>query len=219
MHDGIFGQCVAYIYTVEFQKRGLPHCHYLFTLASPYKLLTADAIDSVISTAWPDPTVDSELFNLVKRHMVHGPCGLLNPNAPCMVNGKCSKGYPKQFQSQTTIDNHAYPRYNRPDDGKSYEVGGHMLDNRWIVPYNAFLLKRFLAHINVECTINFGCLAYIMKYFKKLRDSGTLQLKNENDEIERFIQGLYLHHHLSLSVAYLSTRAILFSYRGCLADI
>ncbi|CAG8712854.1 3936_t:CDS:1, partial [Acaulospora morrowiae] len=38
--------------------------------------------------------------------MVHGPCGKLNPKAPCMINDgmgqkRCAKRYPKQFQSET----------------------------------------------------------------------------------------------------------------------
>ncbi|KAF7776774.1 hypothetical protein Agabi119p4_5167 [Agaricus bisporus var. burnettii] len=123
--------------------------------------------------------------------MIHGPCGTLNLHASCMMNGKCSKGYPKPFQPQTIIEGHAYPLYCCPDDGRCYNVGGHMLDNRWVVPHSIHVLKRYGSHINVECIIHFGCLAYIMKYFKKPRDSGTLQLKNKNDEIERYIQGCY----------------------------
>lgn len=31
-HKGVFGHAVAYIYTIEFQKRGLPHMHLLIVL-------------------------------------------------------------------------------------------------------------------------------------------------------------------------------------------
>lgn len=34
---GIFGKCIAWVYTIEFQKRGLPHAHILLTLETPYK--------------------------------------------------------------------------------------------------------------------------------------------------------------------------------------
>jgi len=49
---GIFGQAVAYMYTIEFQKRGLPHTvHILIFLKEPHKLLTPDDIDSCISAS------------------------------------------------------------------------------------------------------------------------------------------------------------------------
>ena len=46
--------------------------------------------------------------------------------------------------------------------------------------------------MNVESTINFESMAYIMKYFKKGGDWGTVTLRNSNDEIECFLQGHYL---------------------------
>ena len=48
--------------------------------------------------------------------MLHGPCGNAYPNAPCMVNGKCSKHYPKKFCSETTIDEDGFVSYRRRDD-------------------------------------------------------------------------------------------------------
>ncbi|KAG4068670.1 hypothetical protein HA402_002361 [Bradysia odoriphaga] len=36
-HNGIFGRHVAHVYTIEFQKRGLPHAHILVVLALEYK--------------------------------------------------------------------------------------------------------------------------------------------------------------------------------------
>ena len=97
LKDGIFGASVAHVYVIEFQKCGLPHMHLLIFLKREYKLLTPETIDSVISAQWPDPTTQPHLFNAVKKYMVHGPCGPLNKDAPCMKNGKCIHGYPKNF--------------------------------------------------------------------------------------------------------------------------
>ena len=52
--NGVFGQAVAYVYTIEFQKRDLPHMHCLIFLKDPYKLITTEAIDSCIRAYWPD---------------------------------------------------------------------------------------------------------------------------------------------------------------------
>jgi hypothetical protein len=89
--DGIFGPCVAYVYTIEFQKRGLPHMHLLLFLKPGCKLTTTTEIDSVISATLPDRNRDPKLFETISSCMVHGPCGAFNPRAPCMENGKCTK--------------------------------------------------------------------------------------------------------------------------------
>jgi hypothetical protein len=45
---------------------------------------TPEQIDSVISAEIPDPIADPLAYALVAEHMMHGPCGKLNPNSPCM---------------------------------------------------------------------------------------------------------------------------------------
>ena len=96
LKDGLFGPCIAHIYAIEFQKKGFPHMHLLLILKHEYKLLSPDIINSIISAEWPDPDMHPQLFEYVKRFMVHGPCGALNPNAPCMRDGKCICGFPIQ---------------------------------------------------------------------------------------------------------------------------
>ena len=187
---GIFGRAVAYVYTIEFQKRGLPHIHLLIFLKEPYKLLTPEAIDSCIWARWPDPETQPLLFETVKRCMVHGPCGALNPNAPCMVDGKCSKGYPKNFQDSTSMDRNGYPLYFRPDDGRKYKVGNHWLDNRWIVPYPPWPCAFLDCHMNAECATSIGSIKYPFKYVHKGPDRALLEY--QRDEIRRWIDGRYI---------------------------
>jgi len=70
-NHGIFGLTVAYVYTIEFQKWGLPHMHLLIFLHEPHKVLTPEAVDSCIWARWPDPEQYPKLSATVKRCMVH----------------------------------------------------------------------------------------------------------------------------------------------------
>ncbi|XP_045456269.1 uncharacterized protein LOC123666107 [Melitaea cinxia] len=67
----------------------------------------------------PDQDEDPTLYDIVVRNMIHGPCGALNPNSPCMHEGKCSKKFPKPYQSQTSTGDDGYPKYRRlsPEEG------------------------------------------------------------------------------------------------------
>ena len=132
---------VAHIYVIEFQKRGLPHAHLLLILADSCKLRNPSDIDSVISAEIPDPNTEPQLHDVIRSTMVHGPCGILNRNAVCMANDKCSKDYPKQFQEETVLAVNGYPNYQRRDNGMTINVGRYQVDNRWIVPYNPYLSK------------------------------------------------------------------------------
>lgn len=189
---GVFGHTAAYVYTIEFQKRGLPHMHSLIFLKEPHKLSSPKAIDSCIWARWPDPETEPLLFETIKKCMVHGPCGALNPRAPCMENGKCTKGYPKPFQAFTVMDPHGYPHYYRPDDGRAFEVRGHMLDNRWIVPYSPFLCGTFNCHINTECAFSLGTFKYAFKYIQKGSDLATVAITDKNNEILRWKNGHFI---------------------------
>ena len=195
MHEiykgGVLGQAVAYIYTVEFQKRGLPHVHLLVFLARHDKLRNPADVDSVISSVWPDPQTQPLLFETIRRCMIHGPCGDANRNAPCMDNGSCTKHFPKSFQDETVMDDQGYPKYRRPNDGRSFEVRNVQVDNRWIVPYNPYLSAKYNCHINVEAAVSFASLKYITKYIHKGHDRATLELQQQ-DEIKRYVDARYV---------------------------
>ena len=60
--DDIFGKCVAHVYVIEFQKRGLPHAHILIWLSHSCKIKTADDVDSIISAELPP---DPETFHIL----------------------------------------------------------------------------------------------------------------------------------------------------------
>jgi hypothetical protein len=108
-----------------------------------------------------------------------------------MEKGVCSKGYPKKFQEKTIIPDggHGYPLYARPDNGRIIEKNGFKFDNRWVVPYNEFLLVKFDCHINVEFIGSFLTIKYVYKYVHKGADVSTVTIGAEldKDEISQFI--------------------------------
>jgi hypothetical protein len=80
--NGVLGVSVAHVFIIEFQKRSLPHMHLIIFYYHDSKLKTLEDINSLLSVELPDPNTESELYHLVVKYMVHGPCGILNPNAP-----------------------------------------------------------------------------------------------------------------------------------------
>ena len=60
----VFGETRCWMYSIEWQKRGLPHAHILIWLINK---ITPDEIDNVISAEIPDSTVDPELFEIVTK--------------------------------------------------------------------------------------------------------------------------------------------------------
>ena len=128
--------------------------------------------------------------------MVHGPCGTLNKNSPCMVDGECSKDYPKDFQSTTSLAVNGYPIYKREDNGRTIQVGNHDIDNRWIVPYNPYLSKKYKAHINLEACTSIKSVKYLFKYVYKGHDCANVEVAESNElnhEVSRYMDAKYVH--------------------------
>ncbi|XP_057456402.1 uncharacterized protein LOC130747469 [Lotus japonicus] len=196
-----FGKAIAGMYTIEFQKRGLPHAHILLWLHPLDKLNTIEKIDSVICDELPDPVKYPKLFELVSSMMVHGPCGLSNKSSPCMKNGKCSKFFPKKFVDVTSFDNDGFPIYKRRRTGVTTNRRGVELDNRFVVPYNAKLLMKYRAHINIEYCNKSNCIKYLFKYINKGVDRVTVSMSSgvpaangleQVDEIQQYYDCRYL---------------------------
>ncbi|XP_065680663.1 uncharacterized protein LOC136094575 [Hydra vulgaris] len=191
---GVLGKLVSHVQVIEFQKRGLPHVHTLLHFVNADKLETAEDIDSLISAEIPDPAVDPELFEIIKSCMIHGPCGILNPDSPCMKDGKCTKKFPKEFNPHTVAIFNGYSRYRRVDNGRIVNIKGNQVDNRWVVPYNPWLSKKYQAHINVEACMTIKSVKYLYKYIYKGHDCANVVINEQvnHDEINTFLNCRYV---------------------------
>ncbi|XP_020972552.1 uncharacterized protein LOC110269208 [Arachis ipaensis] len=157
----------AVVYTIEFQKHGLPHAHILLFLHHDDKFPTEKDMDRIISAEIPNKVNDPLYYEAVEKHMMHGPCGSIRKDSPCMKNGQCMRHFPKRFVASTTIDEDGYPVYRRRDDGKIITKSGVELDNRYVVPHNRKLLLKYGAHINVEWCNQSRSIKYLFRYVNK----------------------------------------------------
>ncbi|XP_042942780.1 uncharacterized protein LOC122276962 [Carya illinoinensis] len=185
----IFGKISAYVYVIEHQKRGLPHAHFLIILRQDWKLYAPESFDEIVSAELPDKDNNLHLYTAVVKHMMDGPCGVLNPTNVCMKNSCCKNNYPKQFVSNTVVGNDCFPIYKRCNNGRTAKIRGHDLDNRWVVPYNPYLLAMFDCHINVEICSTIKAVKYLYKYIYKGHDRVAFNLVSKQstqqiDEIE-----------------------------------
>jgi hypothetical protein len=185
----VFGQPAAKIHVIEFQKRGLPHAHMLLILTPLNKPRTKEAIDGLVKAEIPDETTHPRLAQIVLKHMIHGPCGIQNQHSPCMVNGDCSKGFPKPFQEETNENVDGYPRYRRRQSTEQHKVRNHLVDNRWVVPYNPYLSLKYNCHINVEVCASIKSVKYLFKYVYKGHDCADIEIVEsgllEHNEIKQ----------------------------------
>ncbi|KAB2602049.1 hypothetical protein D8674_003054 [Pyrus ussuriensis x Pyrus communis] len=169
IEKGVLGSVVAYAYVIEFQKRGLPHVHMLVVLDENDKINNPDEYDRIVRAEIPNEDVEPQLYNVVLKHMIHGPCGIHNPLSPCMKNGSCKRKFPNHL--------HQSPRGNRLPVSLNRQ-GNIMVDNSWVIPYNPWLLLRYDCHINVEICASIKSVKYLYKYVYKGPDRVTVEFQD-----------------------------------------
>lgn len=109
----------------------------------------------------------------------------------------CRNHYPREFTSFTKHSEDGYPTYRRRDTGESVRIRGVALDNRWVIPYNPYLLASFDCHINVEICSTIKAVKYLYKYVYKGHDKISVSVVPNSevqviDEIERYQSGRWV---------------------------
>ncbi|CAH1440547.1 unnamed protein product [Lactuca virosa] len=195
----ILGVVRAYVYVVEFQKRCLPHAHFLLIMRPEHKMTNVDHYDKMVCAEFPDPKKYPKMHEIVVKHMMHGPCGHLRETSPCMQGEpkQCRWRYPRQFNEAMTQGEDSYPLYRRRNNGIEVNVRGNTLDNRWVVPYNPKLLMMFNCHMNVEVCSSIKSVKYAFKYVYKGHDKQVVHIDQDGaepiiNEIKRYQDARYV---------------------------
>ncbi|VDL66325.1 unnamed protein product, partial [Nippostrongylus brasiliensis] len=189
----ILGEVLAYVMVTEFQKRGLPHCHMLLILKNDFKPRIGTEVDKFCSAEVPNAAEEPELFEAVKKFMVHRRCGVFDPTSPCMKDGKCSKKFPKELRTSTSVEFDGFPHLRRR--GQSFvSIDGNDYGDEWVVPYNPYLLLKYNSHINVEICGMITAVKYLYKYVYKGTDKARLRIGNNEtvDEIKQYLNARYV---------------------------
>ncbi|VDL83924.1 unnamed protein product, partial [Nippostrongylus brasiliensis] len=189
----ILGEVQAYVMVTEFQKRGLPHCHMLLILKNDFKPRIGSEVDTFCCGEVPNAQEEPELFEAVKKFMVHRRCGASDPNSPCMRDGHCSKKFPKELRNATSVHFDGYPELRRR--GQYFiSIDENEYGDQWIVPYNPYLLLKYNSHINVEICGMITAVKYLYKYVYKGTDRARIRIGNNEsvDEIKQYLNARYV---------------------------
>ena len=63
---------------------------------------------------------------------------------------KCTRYFSKKNVENTTFDVDGYPLYKKRDTRQIIKKGDYVIDNRYLVSHNRYLLLKYNAHINVD---------------------------------------------------------------------
>ena len=183
--DGIFGEAVAYVEVIEFQKRGLPHVHLVLWLR---RRPTLDEVDEIVCAEIPNVSTHPELHALVSQCMIHT-CR----EGVCLDEfGHCKKHFPMAYCNFTHYDdaNQSFVHYRRrsPENGGNTIIVGDeggsrppsVITNAFVVPYNPHLSLRYGAHINVLIATSALAIKYLFKYVYKGPDRTMYRIARQS---------------------------------------
>ena len=159
----------------------MPHAHILVTLKPDSKLSTINDIDKFMSAEIPDSEDDPILYRIVVNNMMHGPC-----DNRCIIDGKCSKHFPKEFQEETVLSADGYLYYKRRNNNRTIVRHNQNVDNRFVVAY----CQRVSSVKSVK---------YLYKYVYKGYDAANITIEEndtdrviDHDEIRSYIETRYV---------------------------
>ena len=135
---------------------------------------------------------------------MHGPCGDLNPQCPCMEQGRCRYGYPKPLREETFLRENVFPYYRRRDSAIrtprrcDKSVGGTVQSGA---------APAVQVHINIEICTTIHCIKCIYKYVHKGANRALIEARQRQqqtrtatplepvDEVQQCLDTRYIAPH------------------------
>jgi len=225
----ILGPVAAYFYSIEPQKRGMPHIHMVIINELQEDSNTPFFVNDYISAEIPDKPDDDDqseiaqqqrrLYEIITLLFLHD----CSDTSSCRVDGKCTKRFPKKHSQTTVLNTDNYTDYRRrpppPDGIKKSELSktaqqsyGNIfekktrsgvivpMDNSRVVSYNPFLALKYNCHHNLEFIGLQKCEDYTFKYVLKGNDMAYVEVKRDGQTVQDFDE--IAHHY---KVRYLSS--------------
>ena len=169
-----WGQLIHFFERVEFQNRGAAHTHCcLWTTESKAVMITNNTIRSDL----PDPELEPELYDLVKKHQIHT-CSQQHCGGPAPLGQTCKRNFPRQFATST---------YYKCDELR-YVYKCITEEDRWIVPYHAPTLLIWNAHMNAQYVTSSGLGRYLTKYVVKPEPTHIFNI-SDGDHYRKHVMG------------------------------
>ncbi|XP_066162009.1 uncharacterized protein [Oryza sativa Japonica Group] len=174
-----FGKVLAVLYTVEFQKRGLPHIHCLVWLAAATADVSASIIDGFICAEIPDYDTDRLGYELVSEFMMHGPCGELYYLRMLLMIVKGAQSY----ADVRTYDGVVYGTYREACEARGLLEGDnewHLLFDEAIVTASSAQLRQLFVTVLLYCSVG-DVRSLFDKYWLYMTDDIHNRLKKALD--------------------------------------
>jgi hypothetical protein len=122
----------------------------------------------------PDPNLELELYELVKKHQIHT-CDL-RCNGPALPGSRCKKGFPQPFSNTTYEDpNSLRYVYRRTKE-----------EDLYVVPYHSPTLLLWNGHINFQYVTTRQFAKYMTKYVTKSEPTEYFDI-SDSDAIRKHI--------------------------------
>ncbi|GJV33651.1 ATP-dependent DNA helicase PIF1-like protein [Tanacetum coccineum] len=149
IHDAQLSRCNGSMSSI-WQSEPIHHVH-----LQPISVCTTpDEINDIIAAELASLTEDPDGYKVVSEFMLHGPCSKDAKYAPCTIEGKCLKHYPKVFLEETVIDEYGYLIYRRQNNKVTAKKGKFTYSNQHVVPYNRYpALQLTDEHIRNYCLL------------------------------------------------------------------